>query len=137
MKYNRKFLVLSMLLLFVGFLLYFTRIDCNYIWGLFNPSCISLKLQNKISLNNFIVYNLPDGLWCSSAIFLLAYIWVNSTKWFLFYSVVFSLISFFYELLQKYHIIPGTFDITDIITMMVCIAFSCSIIMLQKKLFRY
>jgi hypothetical protein len=68
------------------------------------------------NLPNFILYSLPDGLWLFSYVSLVLYLWKNELKsenifW------VFSvpLISIISELGQIFKIIPGTFDIIDLL----------------------
>lgn len=67
-------------------------------------------------LPNFILYSLPDGLWLFSYVSLVLYLWKNELKSeniFWIFSV--PLISIISELGQINKIIPGTFDIIDLL----------------------
>jgi len=68
------------------------------------------------NLPTFILYSLPDGLWLFSYISLILYLWKNELKnenFFWVFSIPF--ISIFSELSQIIKIIPGTFDIIDLL----------------------
>lgn len=65
---------------------------------------------------NWFKYSLPDGLWVFSYVCLLLMIWSDKKgKESLFFIFIIPLIAFFSELGQIVNIVPGTFDITDII----------------------
>jgi hypothetical protein len=48
-------------------------------------------------------------------------IWGNNKKCFTLYFCLISLISVGSEILQLFYIIPGTFDIVDLLSMIICI----------------
>lgn len=68
------------------------------------------------NLPNFILYSLPDGLWLFSYVSLVLYLWKNELKSEnLFWVFSVPLISIISELGQIFKIIPGTFDIIDLV----------------------
>ena len=68
------------------------------------------------NLPNFILYSLPDGLWLFSYVSLVLYLWKNELKSEnLFWVFSIPLISIISELGQIFKIIPGTFDIIDLL----------------------
>ena len=84
-------------------------------------------IKGNITIPNFIKYNLIDGLWLYPFCCLMLLIW-NKTKCrssFLWLVTIF-LICVLHELLQKNHIIKGTFDYIDIVSYF--IAFLTSIL---------
>lgn len=68
------------------------------------------------NLPNFILYSLPDGLWLFSYVSVVLYLWKNELKSEnLFWVFSVPLISIISELGQILKIIPGTFDIIDLL----------------------
>jgi glycopeptide antibiotics resistance protein len=68
------------------------------------------------NLPDVILYALPDGLWLFSYVSLMLYLWKNEVKhenlhWILSIPII-SIISEFGQIIK---IVPGTFDITDLI----------------------
>lgn len=77
---------------------------------------------------NFIRYNLIDGLWLYSFCCLMLLIWDKEiSKNSLFWLLPIFLICLSHELLQKSHMVRGTFDYIDFITYI--IAFLASILL--------
>jgi hypothetical protein len=86
---------------------------------------VSLKIDNTnilIPLPKWVVYNLPDGLWLYSFLMLLIFIWQgqNNREAFLWYSLL-IVIALGSELLQKYSLTLGTFDLLDILAYLIAI----------------
>ncbi|GHV81859.1 hypothetical protein AGMMS49991_04170 [Spirochaetia bacterium] len=73
------------------------------------------------NINPFIAYNLPDGLWVLSGIFLIRSLWIKNEKIMRGYLCVFSLFAVIFEVLQLNDNIPGTFDFLDLIVIMLVI----------------
>ncbi|WP_244283448.1 hypothetical protein [Flavobacterium hercynium] len=68
------------------------------------------------NLPDFILYSLPDGLWMFSYISLVLYLWKNEVRYEnLFWIFIIPLIAIISELGQLFNIIPGTFDIIDLL----------------------
>jgi len=78
---------------------------------------VILLPDNAISY--FIKYNLCDGLWILSGILFFRFIWFNNIKISQYYVIIFIFIALIHQFLQIIEYIPGTFDIMDIITMVV------------------
>ena len=67
-------------------------------------------------LPNWFLFSLPDGLWIFSYTSLVLYIWKNKLKKEnIFWVLIVPFISIFSELGQIFNIIPGTFDLIDLI----------------------
>ena len=75
-----------------------------------------LSFDKNNQLEAFIIYSLPDGLWQFSLITIFGVIWRESLCNFLCYSVLFGLVCLLSEIGQFYKIIPGVFDLGDIVT---------------------
>ncbi|MNQ59568.1 hypothetical protein D3C85_738190 [compost metagenome] len=68
------------------------------------------------SFPDFILYSLPDGLWLFSYVSLILYQWKNDIKYEnLFWIFSVPTISIISELGQIIKIVPGTFDIIDLL----------------------
>ena len=78
---------------------------------------INIRALDNFIFIDFIRYNLPDGLWVLSGILLLRSIWVYNHKTSQIYVGVFILFAFLFEFFQNFSIVPGTFDVLDLITM--------------------
>jgi len=68
-------------------------------------------------LTNMFIYNLPYGLWCLSGLLFVRAVWLLNAKWRSIYSGIFIAIVMFYVILKLPGIIPGTFDILDLLFM--------------------
>ncbi|MCO5259858.1 MAG: hypothetical protein M9916_06910 [Crocinitomicaceae bacterium] len=75
----------------------------------------ALNLENsKISLPNWIMFNLPDGLWAFSFSSLIAIIWQNSIrKEYMFWLIFSCIVSIIIEISY------GTFDLLDLIFILI------------------
>lgn len=86
-----------------------------------NLSKYVLELRSHIDsfsliLPNWFLYSLPDGLWLFSCVSLLLIIWDNKvSKKNIFWILLMPIIAVSSELAQFMEIIPGTFDILDLI----------------------
>lgn len=88
-----------------------------------------LKIDNNtilVPLPEWVIYNLPDGLWLYSFLMWLMLTWYGQKNfesyiWFL----ILITIALGSELLQKYTLIQGTFDTRDMIAYCIAI-FLCS-----------
>lgn len=80
-------------------------------------------LMHTFNTNNnffsYFVFCLPNGLWLLSFLILLGIIWKQKVKLFTIYSLIFLTINCLVEFLQLTTYIPGTFDILDIITLVI------------------
>jgi hypothetical protein len=78
---------------------------------LYNP------IKTESIWSNIFIYNLPYGLWCLSGLLLLRGIWLHDLKWRAIYGGIFIAIVMSYVILKLPGIIPGTFDILDLVFM--------------------
>jgi hypothetical protein len=78
---------------------------------------------------NWIKYNLPDGLWMYAFLSTIFIIWKSQiSKHFVAWLLLAIIMSFFLEILQGLHLIPGTYDWFD----MLAYAISIFIFILTK-----
>ena len=114
---------LGTMLLMIGCLIYLlfrSKTLYIYLW------CKSLGLSALIdklrfavldwSVPDFIKYSLPDGLYCAAYLFIMDAIWhdeKNKVKYLLI-SIV-PIITITSEMLQIFNVVPGTFDIMDLV----------------------
>jgi hypothetical protein len=61
-----------------------------------------------------LMYSVPDGLWLLAGILLIRALWLRDRKWCGIYVRFFCAIAVLSEILQLVEIIPGTFDIFDV-----------------------
>ena len=74
-------------------------------------------LQTISIWNYMLIYNLPYGLWCLSGLLLVRAIWSKNIKWSSIYSGIFITVVMSYVVLKLPGIMPGTFDVLDLIFM--------------------
>jgi len=68
-----------------------------------------------VSLNDFVLYSLPDGLWITSYLFIVNTIIPSKhKKELLFWILSLPMISVLSEFMQYYNFIQGRFDIYDV-----------------------
>jgi hypothetical protein len=120
------YFLFSIFSLTVGFLIYYLFRNNNiliYEWFHFLPKNNNIIIfSNKSFLLDFFRYNLPDGLLLLSGLLFLRAIWLGKNSTSKKYIRIFCVISMLYELLQWLEFMPGTFDVRDLIVM-VLIAF--------------
>lgn len=113
------YFLLSAFALSAGFFCYYLFRSSNIL--LINILDLKLTFKNLNITENyfsyFLKYNLCDGLWILSGILFLRFIWFDNRVICKYYIVVFIGIALLLELLQLIDNIPGTFDITDMLTM--------------------
>lgn len=91
------------------------------------------ELGEHISLPDFIIFNLPDGLWITSYLFIVnSVIPVRNKRELLFWILLLPLISVLGEFLQYYHIIEGQFDIIDILCYILPVIINLIILRYEK-----
>jgi len=80
-------------------------------------SSLYTPLQTASIWSNMLIYNLPYGLWCLSGLLFVRAVWLTDTKWGNIYGSVFIAIVMSYVFLKLPGIIPGTFDVLDLVFM--------------------
>lgn len=105
---------LSLVLLLIGFLIYYLFRPYALLRGLFG---ISPTLQiSQDFFQNLIVYTLPDSLWYSALLVLLPnFWWCSEYRTVRFLSIIYIVLPFIHEFGQCFNIFPGTFSIMDLI----------------------
>lgn len=89
---------------------------------LLDPTTKIFPVFPSSSAPDWLLYNLPDGLWLYSLLSVMIIIWRDVfTKHFLFWIILASLISLVSEIFQAIGIIPGTFDWWDILAYLIAI----------------
>lgn len=115
----------SIVSLFIGGIIYilFRRHTLNMFVFLRNIGIEHFFVQRTFNYNSaiqrFIIFSLPNGLWLLSIIIIFAIIWKNSKKWFYIYSSAFTGFNIIAEILQKFDVIPGTFDLFDVSVLLI------------------
>ena len=69
----------------------------------------------KTFLQKIIIFSLPDGLWAMSYTMLIFHLRNDKTFKTLIWSILIPVIGILSEIGQLYYLIPGTFDIIDLI----------------------
>lgn len=79
-----------------------------------------LKDYNQdLKFIEFLIFSLPNGLWILSFLISIGLIWEKYHIFFIIYSSFFTGISILFEFFQKFGLIPGTFDIADILVLLI------------------
>jgi len=98
------YLFISFFSLFIGISIYFLYRENSILyiknWG--------FTIENNI-FTSFIIYNIPDGLWFLSGLSLIRSVWFSEKSICDIYSIIFLSIAIILE------IIIGTFDIIDLL----------------------
>lgn len=118
-----KFLIAIIVLTFGGLIYVVFRSEELLMFDWFNTlelNGVVVKLREEYGHNNlweWVNYNMPAGLWLFSYMFIIDSIWEDNNnpiyKCFIVILPVFAITS---ELLQFINILPGTFDIWDVIS---------------------
>lgn len=74
--------------------------------------------EYNLKFLDFLIFSFPNGLWVLSFLIILGLIWKKHRIIFIIYSSFFTGISILFEFFQKFGLIPGTFDIADIIVLL-------------------
>lgn len=76
------------------------------------------EYNHNLKFLDFLIFSFPNGLWVLSFLIILGLIWKKHRIIFIIYSSFFTGISILFEFFQKFGLIPGTFDIADIIVLL-------------------
>jgi hypothetical protein len=121
--YQKRYynIIIALLPLFFGGLIYICYRNENIVlfsWmQYFNINYTLLRLlytENNLFVK-FIIFSLPNGLWVLSGLLLLQVLIKDEKKLLSLYSIIFIIISIIIEISQLYSFLPGTFDINDLI----------------------
>ena len=83
----------------------------SFLGSLYTP------LDTESIWNYMLIYNMPYGLWCLSGLLLVRAVWLKNARWGTIYSGIFIAVVMSYVVLKLPGIIPGTFDILDLVFM--------------------
>lgn len=67
------------------------------------------------ALLNFLKYNLPDGFWFLAMLYALNIIWGKEQQELNYWTYISLILVLLTEVLQKANLLPGTYDIADIV----------------------
>ena len=130
-KYKRGILIfVSVCLLLIGWLIYLIYRPTNlYMFKVFEVTDsfrILTHLRNfdylpqRQYVPEWIIYNLPDGLWLLSYMMLMDVIWENGDKVKRFLFVFFMpVIIMVWEIMQGFQVVEGTWDIGDMFSYLI------------------
>ncbi|WP_461247119.1 hypothetical protein [Treponema sp. R6D11] len=113
--------ILAFMMFLTGIVIYaFFRDINNMILFYYIPKSsflanLYIPVKKDSILLYMLFYNLPDGLWCLSALLLIRVTWIINARLRIIYSSIFIVIALFYEFLQIFENIPGTFDPLDLL----------------------
>jgi hypothetical protein len=87
---------------------------------LIDPAQTLFPLLDPSRVPQWVKYNLPDGLWFYALLSSLIFIWREIfSRHFLAWLLLAIIMSFFLEISQAYHLIPGTFDWNDLLAYLI------------------
>ena len=121
----KRKLIIGILPLIIGGLIYLTyRTDTLKMFGWFEyiglSNTVDLFRSNQflqsLTVPNWIKFSLPDALWLFSFNYILLTLWdFNVTRQSIFWLILAPTVGLFSEIGQLAGIIPGTFDIVDLV----------------------
>jgi len=122
-RIKRSYYFVASLALLCGMALYFFFRDTTNMFlfryfpklSFMNTSFFTIKADSIWSY--MLIYNLPYAFWCLSGLLFIRGIWLSDTKRGNIYSITFFVIVMSYVVLKLPGIIPGTFDLLDLVFM--------------------
>lgn len=74
------------------------------------------QVTQNVNLSPFVLYSLPDGLYCASYIFIMDSVWKTTNYVHRMTIVMFvPFLCIITEILQYIHVLKGTFDVKDLL----------------------
>jgi|GEM_PF-612262 len=122
-RFRLEYSITSFVAFFGGVTIYvFLRNMNNMIIFQFFPkpaflSTLNAPLQAVSIWTSMFVFNLPYGLWSLSGLLLIRAIWLQNSNWRSIYGSAFIALVMLYVVLKLPGIVPGTFDILDLVFM--------------------
>lgn len=103
-------------ILFILFHVFLPLLVGSLIYLIFRSDAISHSSTPNFLLFSILIYSLPDGCWLYALLCSLLFIWKNQKDyWFQFWIILVFISSIGTEIFQLQNIIPGTFDLFDIL----------------------
>lgn len=103
-------------ILFILFHVFLPILVGSLIYLIFRSDAISQSATPNFLFFSILIYSLPDGCWLYALSSSLLLIWKNQTDyWFQFWIILVFISSIATEIFQLQNIIPGTFDLFDIL----------------------
>jgi hypothetical protein len=144
MKGSSRALIIITLSLTLGAFIYFmTRSESIYLnqWmadlGLGNVLQFFQATVDNTDIPHWMIYSLPDALWMLALTLFILMIWDfklhrRSIPW-----IALAIIAgILFEIAQRFHIVPGTFDAIDLILIMLAALLPVSFIILKMRLWK-
>ena len=134
-------LIIAMMALMVGGMIYvFFRPESIMMFKWF-PFLGVLRKQvsffHNVHFPDYIVYSIPDGLWLLSYILLMGAIWNFKYQRCLFIIILLPIFAIFHEIFQLYHLVPGYFDVLDLVVYVIATITGLSILVLSNYMYEY
>lgn len=130
LKQNKLFLAHVLAPVAIGIFIYLFFRDFEFCGSCGNYFPI---FKQHFYIPSFILYNLPDGLWMYSLIWILIIIWRFAFSiWLWIYLFIAFILSIVLEFGQAVDQIPGTFDLLDIYTYIVAFFIGLSTFLFYK-----
>ena len=101
--------------LFIGCLIYVLFRTDTLLYNKLFGNFFSPIGSPKTFLQKIIIFSLPDGLWAMSYTMIISHLRNDKTFKTLIWSILIPVIGILSEIGQLYYLIPGTFDIIDLI----------------------
>lgn len=74
---------------------------------------------------DWVIYNLPDGLWLYAFLSSIVFIWEEEFSWyFILWAAIVVVLSCLTEIMQAYNFINGTFDWNDMLAYLIAVMLS-------------
>ncbi len=128
MKIKKIYLATSIISLLIGGIIYllFRSTDLYMFKWLDSINLLSNLQSYRLIVTDFekiipkiVIYSIPNGLWLFSGILIIKVIWWEEIIYQRIYIIFFCIISFLSKILQLFNIVPGVFDILDLIILVI------------------
>ena len=101
--------------LFIGCLIYVLFRTDTLLYNKLLGNLFTQIASPNTFLQRIILFSLPDGLWAMSYTMLIFHLRKDKTVRTLIWSIIIPIVGILSEIGQLYYLIPGTFDIIDLI----------------------
>ena len=91
-----------------------------------------ISVNHDIHYPDFLIYSMPDGLWLLSYILLIGTIWNFKYQRCLYIIMLLPIFAISHEILQLYHLVPGRFDVLDVVVYVIATITGLSVLVLSN-----